>query len=189
MSTNADPNPNPAPPPAPPADPPTPPPPGDKGAIPFERFDEVNKRMKSAETELQKLRDAQTKADEDRLQSEKKFEDLATKRATERDEWKGKAEVAETRATEMEARLHAIVDERVKQLPEKLRERVPPADKASVERRLEKIEDLLAGYAETPNASRRPAPPPDPTPAGPGGGRDAEAAARAAQSRLSLRSW
>lgn len=164
MSANVDPNP--APPPAPPADPPATPPPGDKGAIPFERFDEVNKRMKAAEAKLAAAEADRAKSDEERLAADKKFEDLATKRATERDEWKGKAEAAETRASTLETRLHAIADERIKELPEKLRERVPAADKAGALDRVEKIEELLAVLAEVPTAPPGPGIGRGPKPAG-----------------------
>jgi colicin import membrane protein len=179
-----EPTPNPpAPQPAPPADPPSPPPtPGDQpGAqIPKVRFDEVNDRMKAAEAELQRLRDAQTKADEDRLQKEKDFEALATKRAGERDEWKGKAETAAERISTLETRLHAIADERAKALPEKLAARVPAADKADAAARLEKIEELEAVLAELPQAPPRPGNGRDPKPAGGATDAKADQAARAA---------
>jgi hypothetical protein len=157
--SDPNPNPDPAPKPAPPADPPSPPPtPGDSTGvqIPKARFDEVNDRMKSAEAELERLRGAQKAADDERLANEKKFEELAVKRTAERDEWKGKAETAEARARDLDARLHRIADERVRALPEKLRARVPEADKAGADARLEKIEELEAVLAEVPT---QPVPP------------------------------
>lgn len=186
--------PNPTPPPAPPtppADPPSPPPtPGDNTgvSIPKARFDEVNERMKAAEAALATANAAQAKVDEDRLAAEKKFEDLATKRAGERDEWKGKAEAAEKRATEMETRLHAIADARVKTLPEKLQAKVPAADAADALTRLLKVEDqedsLEAARAEIPTKPITPGVGGGPPPVGSPGGKEEEAAARAGQARL-----
>jgi hypothetical protein len=151
------PTPTPQPDPAPAPTPQPPPTPGETGVqIPKQRFDEVNERMKTAEAELQKLRDAQKTADDERLANEKKFEELAQKRTTERDEWKTKSDEAAARAEALETRLHAIADERVKALPEKLRARVPEADKAGADARLEKIEELEAVLAEVPT---QPVPP------------------------------
>lgn len=165
-----EPTPNPpAPQPAPPADPPTPSPtPGDQTGvqIPKARFDEVNDRMKAAEAELQRLKDAQATADEARLQKEKDFEALATKRAGERDEWKGKAEQATERLSSLETRLHAIADERAKALPEKLQARVPASDKLDATARMEKIEELEAVLSELPQPPPRPGNGRDPKPAG-----------------------
>ncbi len=179
------PNPSPTPTPEPPANPPTPPPPGDPPGvtIPKVRFDEVNDRMKTAEAELQRLRDAQTAADEKRLADDKKFEELATKRTTERDEWKGKAETAEQRISELETRLHAIADERAKALPEKLQARVPAAEAGAVAR-LEKIEELEAVLAEVPHAPPAPGNGRGPKPVGAPGQREADEAARQDQRRL-----
>jgi hypothetical protein len=185
--SDPNPNPDPAPKPAPPADPPSPPPtPGDPTGvqIPKQRFDEVNERMKTAEAELQKLRDAQKTADDERLANEKKFEELAQKRTTERDEWKTKADEAAARAEALETRLHAIADERVKALPEKLRARVPEADKAGADARLEKIEELEAVLAEVPTQPVPPGLGRAPKPAGGPGTREADDAARRDQARL-----
>jgi small-conductance mechanosensitive channel len=178
--------PNPTPQPQPVADPPapTPPPSGDEDVkIPKARFDEVNDRMKKAEAEAERLRKAQAEADEKRLEDEKKFEDLATKRASERDEWKGKAEEATGRIAALEQRLHAIADARVTELPEKLRERVPAADKAAAEARLEKIEELLAVLAELPTPSVPRGNAPAPKAVGPAGTAEADARAMIEQAR------
>jgi hypothetical protein len=178
--------PNPTPQPQPVADPPapTPPPSGDEDVkIPKARFDEVNDRMKKAEAEAERLRKAQAEADEKRLEDEKKFEDLATKRAAERDEWKGKAEGEGKRAADMEARLHRIADTRVDALPEKLRARVPAADKAGALERLEKVDEIEAVMAELPTASVQLGNTRAPKAAGPAGSAEADRAARAAQER------
>lgn len=157
---NPQPNPNPGPEPNP-----APPTPGEPGVqIPKQRFDEVNDRMKRAESELERIRAEAGRADEERLKNDKKFEDLAAKRETERDAWKGKAEAAEARLSDLEARLHRIADERAKALPEKLQARVPAADKAGADARLEKIEEFEAVLADLPTApippgsSRKPEP-------------------------------
>lgn len=133
--------------------------------IPKVRFDEVNDRMKKAEAELDKLKATQAKADEDRLNAEKKFEELATKRATERDEWKAKAEALETTLGDYEKRLHAVADARVMELPEKLRAKVPGADKVPAADRLARIEELLE-IAKELNVAPAPGNGPSPRPAG-----------------------
>ena len=164
MSTNAEPGTNPT---APPTEPSATPPPSESGVtIPKVRFDEVNERMKAAEAELAKAKAERAKADEERLAADKKFEDLAAKRATERDEWKDKAEAAVERVTAMETRLHAIADERIKNLPEKSRARVPAADTADPLARLTKIEEIEELLAELPNASPPPGNGRPPKPAG-----------------------
>lgn len=150
------PEPTPNPPPAPPSD----------ISVSKVRFDEVNDRMKAAEAALAKLQTEREQADEKRLQEEKKFEDLATKRATERDEWKAKAEAAEAARLDYETSLQAIADERVKELPEKLQARVPAADKASAKDRLAKIEEIKAVLAEVPHAAAPHGNAPGPKPRG-----------------------
>jgi membrane protein involved in colicin uptake len=179
------PTPTPQPDPAPAPTPQPPPTPGETGVqIPKQRFDEVNERMKTAEAELQKLRDAQKTADDERLANEKKFEELAQKRTTERDEWKTKADEAAARAEALETRLHAIADERAKSLPEKLRARVPEAPAATAVARMEKIEELEAVLAEVPHVPPAPGLGRAPKPAGAPGGREADEAARRDQGRL-----
>lgn len=180
-----DPQPEPTPQPEPaPAPQPTPTP-GETGVtIPKQRFDEVNDRMKTAEAELQRLRDAQKTADDERLANEKKFEELAQKRQTERDEWKTKAETALAENAALEERLHRIADERAKALPEKLQARIPAADKLGAGARLEKIEELEAVLAEVPHAPPAPGIGRAPKPAGAPGGREADDAARRDQGRL-----
>jgi DNA repair exonuclease SbcCD ATPase subunit len=161
------PTPEPQPAPAPAPTPQPPPTPGETGVqIPKQRFDEVNERMKTAEAELQKLRDAQKTADDERLANEKKFEELAQKRQTERDEWKAKAEQMTADLAALEERMHRIADERAKALPEKLQARIPAADKAGAGARLEKIEELEAVLAEVPHAPPAPGLGRAPKPAG-----------------------
>lgn len=139
MSTN--PNPVPDPPNVDPTG--TPAPPAVIGAIPKERFDEVNEKRKAAEAKLAEFEAASKAAEEKRMESEKKFEDLATKRATERDAEKARADAAEAKITSLEARLHQVADARAKELPEKQRSRVPTAEQASAADRIERIEELL----------------------------------------------
>jgi hypothetical protein len=183
MPDPENPNPNPEPPAPAPVEP-NAPPSGDKDVmIPKARFDDVNDRMKRAEAMLAEITAKQTKADEERLEAEKKFEDLATKRAAERDEWKGKAEGEGKRAADMEARLHRIADTRVDALPEKLRARVPAADKAGALERLEKVDEIEAVMAELPTASVQLGNTRAPKAAGPAGSAEADRAARAAQER------
>lgn len=155
-------------------------------SIPKVRFDEVNDRMKKAEAELDRVKAVQAKADEERMSADKKFEDLAAKRATERDEWKAKAEGLETKLGDYEARLQAVADARVMELPEKLRAKVPAADKVSAADRLARIEELLE-IAKELNVAPAPGNGPSPRPAG--APDPAKAAAGTAERLRSQRSY
>lgn len=133
----------------PPVEPPgTPAPPAVIGAIPKERFDEVNERKKAAEAELADLKAKQAKADEERMATENKHKELAEKRATERDAERARADAAEAKSAALEASLHAVADARVKELPEKLQALVPNADTMSAGERVAKIEELLSVVRE-----------------------------------------
>lgn len=151
-------------------------------SIPKVRFDEVNNRMKLAEQELEKLKSAQTKADEERLTAEKKFEELAAKRTTERDEQKARADGLESKLADYEARLQKVADARVKELPEKWQAKVPSGENVLAADRLSKIEELLE-LAKEVNVAPPPGNGPSPRPAGAPPAKT-EAEARAAQSRL-----
>lgn len=183
MGTNPNPNPNPVP------DPPnvdptgTPAPPAVIGAIPKERFDEVNERMKAAEKALADLKAQQDKEKEKLLGDEKRFEELAKLRESERDELKAKADKAAADLAALEARLHAVADARVKELPEKLRNRVPAADKMSAGERIERIEELLE-IAREINPAPAPGNGPGPKPAGSPVDTAGQEAARKSQSRI-----
>ena len=179
MSTN--PNPVPDPPNVDPTG--TPAPPAVIGAIPKERFDEVNEKRKAAEAKLAEFEAASKAAEEKRMESEKKFEDLATKRAAERDAEKARADAAEAKITSLEARLHQVADARVKELPEKLRNRVPAADKMSAGERIERIEELLE-IAREINPAPAPGNGPGPKPAGSPVDTAGQEAARKSQSRI-----
>jgi len=71
------------------SDPPKDPPPNDpakKEPIPYDRFQEVNNRMKTAEKELAEFRANQKKEEETRLANEKQFQQLADQKSKEVDE-------------------------------------------------------------------------------------------------------
>jgi hypothetical protein len=51
--------------------------------VPYERFQEVNTRMKELETQLTEFKAGQTKAEEDRLADQAKWKELAEKRENE----------------------------------------------------------------------------------------------------------
>lgn len=181
MSTNIPPTPQPEPPPI--VDPGTPAPPAVIGAIPKERFDEVNEKKKAAEAKLAEFEANAKIAEEKRLESEKKYEDLAVKRATERDAEKARADAAEARLQDIEARLHAVADARVKELPEKLRALVPNAESLSATDRIAKIEELLSVVREI-NPAPAPGNGPGPRPAGSPVDTAGQEAARKSQSRI-----
>jgi chromosome segregation ATPase len=95
-------------------------------------------------------------AEEQRAQEQGEWKTLAESRAVELQTATADRDTLKGRVEALESRLHAIADERVKALPEKLRARVPEADKAGADARLEKIEELEAVLAEVPT---QPVPP------------------------------
>lgn len=137
-----DPNNQPDPTPAdnPPADPvpPTPAKPKDgetnePGPVPYERFKAVNDRAKTAESELETLKTAQKKREEDELVEQEKWKDLAEKRDGELKAERlrnDRLEVAQAKglAPELAERLRGDTREELEADAERLLEFVKPSE-------------------------------------------------------------
>jgi len=105
---------------------------------------------------------AQKEADEKKALEAGEFQKVIEQRNAEITELQAKA----ARAESLEKRLHQIVDARVAELPESVRELVPAAKAADAEARYAEVEKVLKIMATVPTAAARPGNGRDPKPAG-----------------------
>jgi chromosome segregation ATPase len=98
--------------------------------VPQSRFNEVNERAKKAEKELDDLKAAQAKADEERLSKQGEWQKLAEQRATKLAEATAKA----ARIEQMEATLQTVYENQLAELPEEYQDIVP--EELDIEQRL-----------------------------------------------------
>lgn len=89
--------------------------------IPKSRMDELNARMKAAETETARLQSEMKSQRDKELTEQNKWQELAESRATELEKANAKA----ARTDELEAALLKTVDAQIETIPENMRDFVP----------------------------------------------------------------
>lgn len=108
--------------------------------IPKSRFDEVNTRMKDAETKLAQIEADRKKAEEETLKAQGQWEKIATEAKSELDTLKPKAE----KADQYEAAIKARVDARMKDVPEHIKKLLEGLDPLGAWMWLEENADKLS---------------------------------------------
>lgn len=92
--------------------------------IPKSRFDEVNNKYKEAMSKLEERERVDREAAEKRLEESQRYKELSDQRAQQIVELQSKAD----KADQQESALQAVLDARVQEIPEDMRDVVPEGD-------------------------------------------------------------
>lgn len=93
--------------------------------IPKARFDEVNKETKALRKQLDEILAAQKTAEEDAAKKRGEYEQLYTSAQKDLDSFKGQAEQHGTRVQALESLLGQMLNARLEQIPEDMRDIIP----------------------------------------------------------------